>query len=447
MRIYARDSEGSHMHRRNARMRFLCVAMRFLAVAVSVLVLGRVEVRAGGQSPPPPTIARKNPSPYAVNASGDSSSMLNSAQIARINESGFKWVRTFFSWRCLQPKDYKKACCGSDPCPASYAPCINSDGYDVCYANFKLDDVKNLYGDPSNPSGTSILGVLTGTPDWANASGPAQPNCAIDRKRAYQPDNAFYFMDFTYALSRWARLKAGQQPMPGEDPNACDVGDARCEGFSHFVGAWELWNEPDDCFYWRGTKAQYRERILQAGYTGITAANTGQLIVAPAVTSDALLSNLNDYLMSGGSLVVPLDVVSFHMYRDKNTDLSRMQQVSTWLDSGKCTANGAECVDRFWVTEFGFHSAPGHQPPPCVNSGVEDPGCALNTILDACVNGFRCEKAFVFSMDDWWSYPDDPPCDQALINRNNVPRGRYCTVKAHLTSGGAPCPAQSPSCN
>nr|WP_252263710.1 beta-xylosidase [Paracidobacterium acidisoli] len=86
---------------------------------------------------------------------------------------------------------------------------------------------------------------------------------------------------------------------------------------------WEIWNEPNGKYYWKGTEAEYN-KLYDYAVAGVQAALPGAHVGGPATTGPGPEGNASEYLRSflehcakdksaatGGT--IPLDFISFHI--------------------------------------------------------------------------------------------------------------------------------------
>jgi hypothetical protein len=135
----------------------------------------------------------------------------------------------------------------------------------------------------------------------------------------------------------------------------------------------------------------------------------------------------------------PIDAYSFHQYGPLNTVKNMITQRDGYR---RCTRAG-ECVEDFWLTEFGFSTSkpcwwPGWAEPPA------DPGAAIVEVMRHCLNDTpHCRKAFL------WALAYDDPADSCprvgdfglLDPLSWLPRPKYNNVVGYVPSvvcGGMP---------
>jgi hypothetical protein len=227
-------------------------------------------------------------------------------QLALLQAAGVTWVRLDFYWQLAEE---------GGPGQPSRHP----DGRD--YVSF-MDTCVAL----ARARGMSVLGIWLGSPRWAS-SDPDNP----DRREvvvAPPVSAAEYARSLGWAVARYR----GQ------------------------VAAWEVWNEANISFFWRGDAARYAA-LLRAAYQAVRAADPAALVVA-AGTSLADPAWAETLYANGAA--ASFDVVAVHPYeqpfalppggsRDGFAGLSAVRAVMR--------SHG----DRrpIWLTEYGWPTGQG----------------------------------------------------------------------------------------
>jgi len=209
--------------------------------------------------------------------------------------------------------------------------------------------------------------------------------------------------------------------------------------YGGFVRAWELWNEPDLCGFWRGSAEQWRRLVLIPGYQGIVGTGLPATIVAPGISGvgGGIKNHLDDFLTRYDAvsntqvLEVPIDVYSFHRYASPADVKTSLENADEYF---RCTADGAHCTDVYWLTEFGYDNQ-SQNCGVCWWGNPSDAGNAAVEVYDHCYNHTRfCFKAFYWDLIS----SSDPPqvdcnCDTSLLNfSDGTPRGRFDTISDYL---------------
>jgi hypothetical protein len=130
---------------------------------------------------------------------------------------------------------------------------------------------------------------------------------------------------------RWASSRPNDRQQCGEAPGSCgppsdlredgsgpdqywkDFVTAIAKHASGRIQAWELWNEPFNAGYWKGTSAQL-VRMAQDARTIIKGVDPNAIILTPpsGIKVDRGKAWLRDYLAAGGGQYA--DAISFHAY-------------------------------------------------------------------------------------------------------------------------------------
>jgi hypothetical protein len=124
---------------------------------------------------------------------------------------------------------------------------------------------------------------------------------------------------------------------------------ARYKGQVH---AWEVWNEPDVPYFWKGSVADY-VNLLRETYTTIKSIDPTATVMNGGC-SNLTLAWFNDFLARGGAQYA--DVLAFHPYASRSVidggnyrgiDLAHLKEIQQ--RTGK----------PWWFTEIGWSSASG----------------------------------------------------------------------------------------
>jgi len=185
--------------------------------------------------------------------------------------------------------------------------------------NFTADDAAVQQ---SIAAGLQVVGILIGTPAWAGHAGNGVPR-GLDRP-LHDPQNLWA----QYVLTTVAHYR-GQ------------------------VSDWEVWNEPDMRFFWRGTPDQYA-RLLQVTYRAVKDADpAARVLMGGMVVPDLgfLTRVLHDAAKEAGGHGPIFDAVSWHAYGPAHLLYTNIRRVRAVLDA---TGFGRTPI---WVTEAGFPSA------------------------------------------------------------------------------------------
>jgi hypothetical protein len=369
-------------------------ARRVAAIVVAALASVALNAaRAGADSCPSGCHpgAPCNPSPFGANDSYVSRNT-PAPVYAVARGAGFRWIRVNVAWSEMEPWAYA---------------CENG------WCNWGAIDPAV---DNALAQGLSVLAVFRDVPSWATESNARREECVGNSKVGPEdlpPSDAAFFQSFTRAMAAHYRNK---------------------------IAAWELWNEPDLCQFYAGTKAVFRQRILVPGFDGIKGAgNPVAVVMAPGLSNVGDTSDFDGWITyqdaQTGRHVLPrnLDRYSFHAYGSVNAVKNEIDRAANYL---RFNWDFSYAVTHFWLTEFGYGSHQGDQvcqwgAPPC------DPGAAAVQVMSHCRAGAYCERLFY-----WDLIFNTPNCDVSLLNDNGTARQpKLAHVSNFMLYGTVPpCP-------
>jgi hypothetical protein len=347
------------------------------ALLLVLLVAG--SAHAGGPS---------SPSPHGVN--GSSRGLPDALTQGR--EAGFGWLRVFIFWSAVQPT----------PAPPDWdAPTIGAP----C-GNWPLESARQIITE-ARAAGYSVIVNLFSTPCWATPAG-GSGTCL---NKAPTPQA---FQTFAAAI-------------------AAEFGDQ--------VAVWELWNEPNFDAHWTGSPEAYRDTILVPGYDGIKSADPDARVAGPTLMlggfySPEKTSAFDAYLLDGGKLARPIDVLTFHAYD------TRVDGIRRAIAAPHAFAD-AHGIPEVWMTEFGWSLA---------GQGVKNacPHCASETACGDQIDQVlglvgaaatpRFTRAFLYSLHDRVRPTCELDCLLGLVAVDGVPKPRYGVVQ----SASCPTPGSCP---
>lgn len=227
------------------------------------------------------------------------------AVLDKLAQAHVEWVRIDFGWA-----SFEEACRG-------------------CLSQWAVDRADFLV-DAAIERGLSVLGVLWTTPSWANAGAGA-----------YTPPTD---------LSEYAR-----------------IANWAASHFRGRVAAWEVWNEPNQSYFWVGGTAATYAQMLKLAYPKFKAGDPDALVVlgAPSYNDTPWLKAVYAAGAQGS-----FDVMATHPYlspsnappetADPNgTDIWTLSHVASVRSLMQSYGDGAKEV---WFTEFGWsdhENAPG----------------------------------------------------------------------------------------
>ena len=306
-----------------------------------------------------------------------------SVGLDRAKEAGFSWVRINFWWNDLEPTQQGQ---------------YNWDLVDA--------QVNDTYC-----KGFAILASIRGTPVWAARATPTRTDCGnqaypgTDLRTLNPPTSPAYFESFMRDLTARYRGK---------------------------IAAYEMWNEPDNCHFWRGSKAEYQSMILIPGTTAVKAVAPGAYVLAPALAGGGAYGDWVKNAQHG--LVAPIDFISLHLYPTP----SNMQAAADTLAAANGFVAASPSLRGYWLTEFGFGSSGSHGDV-CDWAKGPDPAAYTEQMFNFCWNSPWCLEAFYFTLTD---DGPTPTCDLGLLHNDGSIKSRFCDVEQYMqgryTTSGCP---------
>ncbi len=164
--------------------------------------------------------------------------------------------------------------------------------------------------------GVTLLPYVCYTPKWA-----AQKKSDFWRE---PPRNLDRFGDFMFAIARRYRGK---------------------------VKAWELWNEPDNRDYWRGSAKQYATMFAHAARS-VRRADSNAVIVMGGLTQPPTGPFWKAFVRSGAGAA--LDGINFHGYLetwDESAAEGYPARIKAWMGAAAALAPPRPDL---WLAEFGY---------------------------------------------------------------------------------------------
>ena len=358
-------------------------------------------------------------------------------------EAGLKWANISIRWNDLEPCQgcYQwttPICPNSSSCPITRtfcAPCSSAGSSSSCWdgtsACSSLDDQIDQAFSRTTPMGIKV--VISGTPVWAQRTNlRRQDGCHNNDDPAAPPTDPSFYGNFVAAVADRYRAK---------------------------IAIFELWGEPNDPDFWRGTARDYRDYILAPGYDAVATHGCGvpqTKVFAPyyalweqsppydisdvsrfirqckdpntGSTSDTTCrSNADCTSPEKCRLVRNIDALSFDTNRDVSTDQAMMDAVNTWMNTT------GDAPGWYSVSEFGFTSdATTSTCSDCSQVISGAPGQDYVTIMNKCYGNNDCLWAFADYLTDRWRCvcpTGAVTCNLGLLDRDGTPRGKYYTIK------------------
>ena len=246
-----------------------------------------------------------------------------------------------------------------------------------------------------------------------------------------------------YDWSEWDALfallrEAGVTPLPyvcytprwlhPDDPKDYWRRPAEAGRFASFVSAlvrryrgqapsWELWNEPDNDFYWLGTAEQFA-RLVEAGAAAVRAGDPAARVVLGGMSKgrSPFLEELLERRAVGGLV----DVISLHGYLE-TWDPGRAEEYPARIEAVAALARRTAPRADVWLAEFGYSDwrAPDGQPSQWSYAvhGYEhtEPFQAV-ALFRAHVLALASQR---LSLTTWYRIDDLPPAEGVIGDENN----------------------------
>lgn len=205
------------------------------------------------------------------------------------HEIGFKWYRGGVAWAGIQIKMW---------------------GYDYYWKD--ADKAVNL----SEKYGIKSLWILAFTPWWCSS----KPNASYD-------DNDYY----TY---------------PPKDMNAWyEFVKTIATRYKGRITEWEIWNEEDLNYFWKGSVEQFVE-LMKYAYIALKEVDENNTVIMGGLALSSSGGDYNphfleEFLYKGGGKYV--DVYAFHVYDNFSEKYEYMKETLQKFNENK----------PIWITEFG----------------------------------------------------------------------------------------------
>jgi hypothetical protein len=308
-------------------------------------------------------------------------------------EAGSRWDRFPFRWADIEPQP---------------------GDFDVQYQELQV--TRALSHD------LNIVGILGATPAWA-------ADCPTTRTATLLPAG-----HIAPLWSEWWHACPPQGlALSWDHPNndwAAHV-QAVVNQFKDDVHVWEIWNEPDANWYWKGTPEQYAH-LLKVGYHAVKFADPDATVLFGGLAYwenpafymdvlDALAANPEDAAHN-----FFFDVMSLHLYANVYQSHNIAAQVS------------AEVAARvgphpLWLTEAGIKvwpeglECPGEGECPPYYSAEEDEVAAYMIEAFANARAAGVERMLIFRLrDDEIGMPYE---DYGLLRADGTPRPSYVAAQ------------------
>ncbi len=271
----------------------------------------------------------------------------------------------------------------------------------------------------------NVIGILGATPEWAAA-------CPTTTVGFLSP------APFNTISPRWLAWGHACPPqnldLPWDHPD--NVWSAHVQAVvSHFkddVHVWEIWNEPDATWFWKGTPAQYAQ-LLKVGYRAVKAADPHATVLFgglaywenPGFYIDVLEALAVD--PEGAAHNAYFDVMSLHLY----ANVEQAHDIAAQVSAEVARHVGPHPL---WLTEAGVKVWPEDEPcppdaPECppYYSAEEDEVAAYMIEAFANARAAGVERFLIFRLRD-----DDvgmPLQWYGLLKADYTPRPSYVATQ------------------
>ncbi|QHC57211.1 cellulase family glycosylhydrolase [Rathayibacter sp. VKM Ac-2760] len=243
-------------------------------------------------------------------------------QAALLEDASVRWAREEFEWKRIEPRR----------------------GF---YDWAKFDQAVAI----SRARNVDMIGKLAYSAPWAS-SAPA--GTAADVAQYYPPSD-------TAAFAAYAA--------------------ATVERYKDRVHVWEVWNEPNTDYYWRGGTAQQYGALLKAAYTAIKAADPTATVLVGGLDqfSDPFMQGVLD-AGAGDSY----DGLAIHTYAVSGAP--EVSAIPTYLDAAEAFLARTSPERSLWITEVSWATCGS-----CAHATSEADQAAFlsRSYLDAAARGIR----------------------------------------------------------
>jgi hypothetical protein len=300
------------------------------------------------------------------------------AVLDRMVAAHVEWVRIDFGWRALE-----EHCRG-------------------CIGQWYVDRADRAV-DAARARGLKVLMMFWMTPDWAN--GGRGPYVPPSDPREYAK------------RARWM-----------------------AEHFRGRVDAWEVWNEPNEDYFWDGTASQYAA-MLKAAYPAFKAGDPGATVVlgGPDYNDTGWLQSLY-----GAGVRGSFDVMATHPYQGQHDDPPETPDTdgdNIWLLTHveavhELMGRWGDGAKPIWFTEFGWSAHP--------NQGDEAPwevGVTRQQQADYLIRTLRLvAERYPYVTNVFWYNERNRDSDNVQVNnygllrRDLSPKPAYRALKRFLTA-------------
>lgn len=278
--------------------------------------------------------------------------------LKKAKEAGITWIRTDFSWLDVDR--------GQD-----------TNGnllLDYSFPDFYVNEVVDK-------SGFNVLGILGGSPTWANGKSKENWECG-------EPNHWWYFPKNIDDFGKYAEKMA--------------------ERYKN-ISAWEIWNEPNlYAFNPNIPDAQKYTQLLKTSFQAIKKANPKALVVGGAL-GDQITGNIEidatkicgrkyietnispeDFLkqMYQSGAKGYFDVLSIHLYGTNFERLNKLRQIMLDNNDDK----------PIWITEIGFATCPDKTDSFCLTK--DEQANKIATAYEELKNYKYVQKVFYFEFYD-----------------------------------------------
>lgn len=287
---------------------------------------------------------------------------------------------------------------------------LQPDGPDA-YSRYRMARVERLL-EVARSEGLRVLGQASFSPCWAStAPRTAGGECAPDHGLYPPADPDKYGAFISEIVSRW--------------------GDA--------LGALEIWNEPNQVAFWRGTPAQYVALVRNAAQAISRSDHPDLPVVAGALSGSntSYLQELYDEDIDRWS-----DAISVHPYDVRwggpgagFRDPTIPRRGDQWSFAAGVPAihevmlaNGDP--DPLWITEFGYPDCPA--TPYCVDPELQ--GDYLASAMRTASVWPYVDVFLIFRLRDWFSPQPGMQFHFGLLRRDWSPKPAADSVREALAA-------------
>lgn len=151
---------------------------------------------------------------------------------------------------------------------------------------------------------------------------------------------------------RWAATSANedfwQQP-PKDNGEFADFVRHLVARYKNRIHSWEIWNEPDNPYYWRGSVGQFTA-LLQAGANAVRQTDpTAKVVLGGLAWNPEFL----EAIVSDQSAITNVDVINLHNYYE-TWAFEPLERIPAYAGRAADLLQRYHCPKPIWMAEVGY---------------------------------------------------------------------------------------------